>query len=72
MDAGRGGGLRLHIGPGINYLPGWENIDIFSNIKADLYNSALVLLYLKKSLDKRLLRTTLEKFLLEKTSQIGH
>ena len=51
MDAERGGGLRLHIGPGINYLPGWENIDIFSNIKADLYNSALALLYPRETFE---------------------
>jgi len=51
MDAGRGGGLRLHIGPGINYLPGWENVDISSNIKVDLYNSALALLYPRETFE---------------------
>jgi ubiquinone/menaquinone biosynthesis C-methylase UbiE len=36
---------RLHVGPGKAYLPGWENVDIFSNIKADVYASALALPY---------------------------
>jgi len=36
---------RLHIGPGKAYLPGWENVDIFSNVKADIYGSALALPY---------------------------
>jgi ubiquinone/menaquinone biosynthesis C-methylase UbiE len=36
---------RLHIGPGKTYLPGWINVDIFSNVKADIYASALALPY---------------------------
>jgi predicted SAM-dependent methyltransferase len=36
---------RLHIGPGKTYLPGWTNVDIFSNVKADIYSSALSLPY---------------------------
>ena len=51
MDAERGGGLRLHIGPGINYLPGRENVDIFNNIKADLYSSALTLPYPRETFE---------------------
>ena len=42
MDAGRGGGLRLHIGPGINYLPGRENVDIFSDIFEIVYASHIL------------------------------
>ena len=34
MDAERGGGLRLHIGPGINYLPRWtKNQSEFPEVK---------------------------------------
>lgn len=42
MDAERGGGLRLHIGPGINYLPGRENVDIFSDIFEIVYASHIL------------------------------
>jgi predicted SAM-dependent methyltransferase len=28
---------RLHIGSGRVYLPGWTNLDVFQNVKADLY-----------------------------------
>lgn len=28
---------KLHIGTGKNYLPGFTNVDIFSNIQADVY-----------------------------------
>lgn len=34
---------RLHIGCGNIYLDGWENLDIFSSSKADIYSSALVI-----------------------------
>lgn len=37
--------LRLHIGPGSTYLPEWINVDIFSNVRADIYSSALALPY---------------------------
>jgi len=42
---------RLHIGSGNTYLPGWINVDVFSNIKADLYSSALALPYERESFD---------------------
>ena len=42
---------KLHIGPGKAYLPGWENVDIFSNVKADMYASALALPYPQKTFD---------------------
>jgi predicted SAM-dependent methyltransferase len=35
--------MKLHIGCGKCHIPGWTNIDIFSNIKADMYASALAL-----------------------------
>ena len=37
--------MKLHIGPGTTYLPGWVNVDIFSNVRADVYSSALALPY---------------------------
>ena len=42
---------KLHIGPGKAYLPGWVNVDIFSNVKADLYASALAIPYPQESFD---------------------
>jgi predicted SAM-dependent methyltransferase len=42
---------RLHLGPGKTYLPGWVNVDIFSNVKADIYSSALALPYSPESFD---------------------
>lgn len=29
--------MKLHIGTGKNYLPGWTNLDIFSSVRADVY-----------------------------------
>lgn len=37
--------MKLHIGPGNTYIPGWINVDVFSNVKADIYSSALALPY---------------------------
>ena len=36
---------KLHIGVGRAYFPGWINVDIFSNVKADVYANALALPY---------------------------
>jgi len=43
--------MKLHIGPGNTYLPGWKNVDIFSNVRADIYSSALALPYDRGSFD---------------------
>ncbi len=29
--------MKLHIGTGKNYIPGWTNLDIFSSVRADVY-----------------------------------
>jgi ubiquinone/menaquinone biosynthesis C-methylase UbiE len=42
---------KLHIGPGKTYLPGWTNIDVFSNIRADIYASALAIPYPAETFD---------------------
>jgi predicted SAM-dependent methyltransferase len=43
--------MKLHIGPGKTYIPGWINVDIFSNVRADLCSSALALPYPSESCD---------------------
>lgn len=43
--------MRLHIGPGNTYLPDWINVDIFSNVRADIYSSALALPYERETFD---------------------
>lgn len=42
---------RLHIGSGKVYLPGWTNVDLFSNAKADLYCDMLRLPFDPESFD---------------------
>ena len=42
---------RLHIGSGKVYLPGWTNVDLFSNAKADLYCDMCRLPFEKESFD---------------------
>jgi len=42
---------KLQIGPGKAYFPGWDNVDIFSNVRADLYASALALPYEPETFD---------------------
>jgi predicted SAM-dependent methyltransferase len=42
---------RLHIGSGKVYLPGWTNVDLFSNAKADLYCDMMRLPFEKESFD---------------------
>lgn len=43
---------KLHLGCGKAYLPGWLNVDVFSNIKADAYFDVTNLPYEAKSFDK--------------------
>lgn len=40
---------KLHLGCGKVYLPGWVNVDIFSNTKADAYHDITSLPYEKQS-----------------------
>jgi len=42
---------KLHIGVGKVYLPGWINVDIFGNVKADIYCNALALPYERERFD---------------------
>lgn len=42
---------RLNIGCGKCYLPGWINIDLFSNVKADAYADMTSLPYANESFD---------------------
>jgi predicted SAM-dependent methyltransferase len=42
---------RLHIGSGRVYLPGWTNVDLFSNARADLYCDMMRLPFEKESFD---------------------
>ena len=53
---------RLHIGPGKTYLPGWINVDIFSNVRADIYSSALALPYPTETFDLIYASHVLEHF----------
>jgi len=53
---------RLHIGPGNTYMPGWTNVDIFSNVRADIYSSALALPYEKETFDLIYASHVLEHF----------
>jgi len=43
--------MKLHIGTGTTYLPGWINIDVFSFVRADLYANAMALPYDRESCD---------------------
>jgi SAM-dependent methyltransferase len=43
--------MKLNIGPGKCFLPGWINIDIFSFMSADLYSNAMNLPYHPESID---------------------
>lgn len=43
--------MNLQIGCGKAYIPGWENVDIFSNVHADVYSSALALPFPPESFD---------------------
>jgi len=54
--------MRLHIGPGNTYIPGWTNVDVFSNVKADIYSSALALPYDRETFDLIYVSHVLEHF----------
>ena len=41
--------MKLHIGTGNTYLPGWTNVDVFSFVEADLYANAMALPYNRES-----------------------
>ena len=43
--------MKLHIGTGNTYLPGWVNVDIFSFVKADIYSNAMNLPYERETFD---------------------
>lgn len=43
--------IRVHVGVGKNYLPGWINIDLFSTIKADIYADMAALPLERGSID---------------------
>jgi len=43
--------MKLHIGTGTTYLPGWINVDVFSFVNADVYSNAMNLPYERESFD---------------------
>lgn len=43
--------MKLHIGTGKNYLPGWVNVDIFSSVRADVYADMAALPFDRGSVD---------------------
>lgn len=43
--------MKLHIGPGSVYLPGWVNVDLFSSVRADCYADALAIPYPENTFD---------------------
>jgi len=43
--------MKLHIGAGRNYLPGWTNIDIFNSVRADVYADMAALPFDRGSVD---------------------
>jgi len=43
--------MKLHVGCGKAYIPDWVNVDIFSNVHADVYSSALALPYAPGSIE---------------------
>jgi len=44
--------IKIHVGCGQNYIPGWKNIDIFSSVKADLYADLSALPFDRNSVDE--------------------
>lgn len=43
--------LKIHVGCGHNYLPGWVNIDLFSSLNADIYADLLSLPFQRESVN---------------------
>lgn len=43
--------MKLHLGAGSNYLPGFVNIDLFSTVKADVYANISALPFEPASID---------------------
>jgi len=54
--------MKLHVGAGGAYIHGWINVDIFSNIRADVYSNALALPYDRCTFDLIYASHVLEHF----------
>jgi len=54
--------MKLHIGCGKAYIPGWVNVDIISDVHADIYSNALALPYERESIDLIYASHVLEHF----------
>lgn len=54
--------MKLHIGSGKVYLPGWVNLDIVSNVIADIHSNALAIPFPLESFDAIYASHVLEHF----------